>query len=113
MHHNEEKSFDMKTASEFANFLVYVKNETLNNENPTDNLLSITNWQTLVYTGLSFVLFLFIVLLCGCCCKHIRHIFSMSRQRAYNNLVQHGFFKQWIIQDLTYLQYNPEGLANH
>ena len=110
MHHNEEKSFDMKTASEFANFLVYVKNETLNNENPNDSLLNISGWQILVYSGLSFVLFLFIVLLCGCCFKHI---FLISRQRAYNNLVQHGFFKQWIIQDLSYLQYNPEGLANH
>ena len=110
MHPNEETSFKMKTASEFANFLVNLKNETLNNENPTHSLLSIRGWQIFVYTGLSFVLFLFIVLLCGCCCKHV---YSMSRQRAYNNLVRHGFFKQWIIQDLTYLQYNPEGSANH
>ena len=110
MHQNEEKSFDIKIPSEFANFLVNDKNITLNNEYTTESRFSINGWIYLVCAGLSSVLILFIFLLCRSCCKQV---LSASRQKAYNNLVQHGFFKQWIIQDLSYLQYNPEGLTNN
>ena len=113
MFHNEEKSFDLKFASEFANFLFSSKNASLNDENATKSLFGLTGWQIMIYTVASFALFLFIVILCGICYKHILLRSCLSRKTAYNDLVKHGFFQKWIIQDLSYIAYNPDGAGSH
>ena len=67
--------------------------------------VSLKLWS-LVY----FVAALVIIIMLLLCLSYVQHLLmnsSLFRKNAYSNLVKHGFFEIWIIQDLYGLIYNP------
>ena len=65
----------------------------------------------LVYCVAALVILIMLVL----CLSYVQHLLMNSspfRKNAYSNLVKHGFFEVWIIQDLYGLIYNPRRIQN-
>lgn len=67
--------------------------------------------KTIIWTA--FIMFvILLVMICFYNIVRFLRSLSTSRENAYRNLVQSGFFKRWLLRDLYGLTYNPTGIDN-